>query len=337
MVDFVFITHLPSFYKVHLYNELARRAKVHVIFLGTSSLVRACDFLSMDFEFEATFLSVGPFETRSKLKSCLKLRKVLKQLQYQTLIVGGWEQPEFWLSVFQSPVSKNGLALESGSESQVKGFKANIKRAFLSRISTLFATGRPQVQLARHLQFSKEVLCTKGVGLFKQPPPNLKPKFEGKFLFVGRLAAEKNLSLLIAAFQRLPQFELTLVGSGPLKIEQQANIHPLGHVPLEELPRVYQQHDVLILPSLSEPWGLVVEEALYQGLPVIVSEHVGAKELVEDYQVGLTFDPHQLQALMEAIVQMAEPDIHQAFKRRLPLDFTQRDDHQVETYLKVVL
>ena len=65
---------------------------------------------------------------------------------------------------------------------------------------------------------------------------------------------------------------------------------------------MYQAHDVFILPSTYEPWGLVVEEALYWGLPVIVSNRVGAgPDMVRDLHTGEIFDIEDPESLGKAI------------------------------------
>lgn len=338
MIDLLILTHLPSFYKVNLYNELASRLKVHVVFLGDHSLIRADDFISHDFKFTATYLSKGPFEQRAKLKTLFRLMALLVRSKYRKLIVGGWEHPEFWLAVLASAKSKNYLCLESGIESQTTGLKAMVKRLFLSRVGGILASGAPQRMVAKHLSFSRTILTTGGVGIFShQKPTEPATAFKGRFLYVGRLSPEKNINRLVQAFKQRPQFQLTIVGQGPIQVEACANIRVLGYVEQSELPAIYQSHDVLVLPSLQEPWGLVVEEAIYHQLPVLVSDKVGAKELVEDLKVGKVFNPHSLNSLLKGIDLISQEDTYQGLKTNLQqpvIELAQRK--QVDTYLSVL-
>jgi len=65
-----------------------------------------------------------------------------------------------------------------------------------------------------------------------------------------------------------------------------------GHVDYQDLPALYGLARVLVLPSVAEPWGLVVNEAIACGLPVLVSQGCGAAaDLVENGQNGFVFDP----------------------------------------------
>jgi glycosyltransferase involved in cell wall biosynthesis len=127
------------------------------------------------------------------------------------------------------------------------------------------------------------------------------------FIYVGRLAEEKNLDLLLKAFKVIKQnnpkahgWGLTLVGDGPemnhlktltanLQIEDVAF---MGGFPWYEVPRYFASSSVAVLPSLSEPWGLVVNEAMICNLPVIVSDRCGcAPDLVAHGENGFIFDP----------------------------------------------
>jgi glycosyltransferase involved in cell wall biosynthesis len=111
---------------------------------------------------------------------------------------------------------------------------------------------------------------------------------ETRFLFVGRLIERKGLDVLLQAFERFPGGELWIAGDGPLAEAAEAaaaadpRIRVLGHVDGKELPSLYADVDGLIVPSLYEPWGLVVHEGLGNGLPVIASDGVAAADdLVE--------------------------------------------------------
>jgi glycosyltransferase involved in cell wall biosynthesis len=119
-------------------------------------------------------------------------------------------------------------------------------------------------------------------------------------LFVGRLEREKGVRVLLDAWHRADLGEgavLALAGDGPLHAEvarEDDSVQALGFVPRDHLPSLYAAADVLVLPSIQtetflEPWGLVVNEAMHQGTPVIVSDAVGAAQggLVRDGRNGL--------------------------------------------------
>ena len=131
-------------------------------------------------------------------------------------------------------------------------------------------------------------------------------------LYCGRLSREKGLPVLLGAYQQIssPETTLVLVGDGNLK--QSLLEHPvarsnesvrfLGFQTRTEIARSYAMADVLVLPSLRETWGIVVNEALCFGLPVIVSEAAGCvDDLVHDNYNGFTFREGDEQALAKSL------------------------------------
>jgi glycosyltransferase involved in cell wall biosynthesis len=142
-------------------------------------------------------------------------------------------------------------------------------------------------------------------------------------LYVGRLEREKGVDVLLEAWERAglpPGSVLAVAGEGPLETlvtSRGSGVRPLGYVPRVELPLLYAAADVFVLPSVPtatfvEPWGLVVNEAMLQGTPVITSNAVGAAAggLVRDGRNGLVFpagDPDALAARLATLA--ANPEL----------------------------
>ncbi|GAC1355888.1 MAG: glycosyltransferase family 4 protein [Acidobacteriaceae bacterium] len=140
--------------------------------------------------------------------------------------------------------------------------------------------------------------------LRRQPPADLNLP-SSYFLYVGRLAPEKNVRALVEAWLAYRasggSWSLVLVGDGPeapsLRALAQASpfaqdLHFAGHKGSRDLAPFYAFAGCFVLPSSREPWGLVVNEAMAAGLPVLVSNRCGcAEDLVQPGVNGLTFDP----------------------------------------------
>jgi glycosyltransferase involved in cell wall biosynthesis len=139
---------------------------------------------------------------------------------------------------------------------------------------------------------------------------------ERVYLCVSRLVEKKNLFYLINEFRKMlmtgSRSRLVIVGDGPQHSELKAHIekHKLsasvtlvGFIGYNDLPEYYSNSSALILPSLSEQWGLVVNEAMASGLPVIVSEKCGCVvDLVSHGINGYVFDPQRTGALEKVLV-----------------------------------
>lgn len=144
------------------------------------------------------------------------------------------------------------------------------------------------------------------------------------FLYVGRFAPEKNLERLLRAYHAYrdrpgsPGWDLVLVGSGPLEGELRAlvqahgteGVHWAGFKQVQELSPYYALASCFVLPSVSEPWGLVVNEAMASGLPLLVSSRCGAAgNLVFSGLNGYTFDPLDVNGLRGLLERMSsDPD-----------------------------
>ncbi|WP_269526526.1 glycosyltransferase family 4 protein [Coraliomargarita parva] len=112
-----------------------------------------------------------------------------------------------------------------------------------------------------------------------------------KVLFVGSLGQRKGVAYLLDAVERLGRsVELTLIGrpSAPCRpLEAALQRHKwIESLPHSGILEAMQTHDVLVFPSLFEGFGLVLTEALSQGLPVIATPHTAAPDLIHDGTEG---------------------------------------------------
>ena len=212
---------------------------------------------------------------------------------------------------------------------------------YVKRLSKIYASGKSQRKITDNLGFKGETVITKGVGVFNFiPQPDYKPKTEVKnYFYVGRFVEVKNLKFLISVFNELPQYNLYLAGFGEQEQElrrlAKENVHFLGAINNKELSGYYQKMDVFVLPSLIEPWGLVVEEALNNGLPVIVSDKVGCAEEIIDESNGIVFKLDEPSSLNAAIVRMAEPEKYNKLRKNISLmNFEEIEKKQIECYTK---
>ena len=141
-----------------------------------------------------------------------------------------------------------------------------------------------------------------------RPPPTKQPSLFSAL----RLLPRKNvLAVLEVLASSAPEWTWTIAGDGPHRAEIESKIARLdlgkrvqlvGHVDYFDLPRHYAQSHVYLQPSLSEPWGLAVNEAMASGLPVAVSRQCGCHEdLVQDGVNGITFEAKSHESIAAAL------------------------------------
>ncbi|BCJ56620.1 glycosyltransferase family 4 protein [Micromonospora endophytica] len=132
--------------------------------------------------------------------------------------------------------------------------------------------------------------------------------------FAGRLVYEKGVQHLLAGLPRLrerhPGLRAVIVGDGPYRAELEADVHRLGLADTvslpgflggTDLPAVMAASDCFAVPSIYEPFGMVALEGAAAGAPLAVAETGGLAEIVEPGVTGMTFRPHDPEALTDAV------------------------------------
>ncbi|WP_318435588.1 glycosyltransferase [Photobacterium leiognathi] len=339
--DLLILTNLPSFYKINLYNQISKNKKIKVLFICNNSTIRNSDFTNAEIEFDYDIISYDFYENRNKIKVFLSLIKKIYTIKYEKIFYSGWETIEVVPLLYLVPKNKNNIIIESSIlESNVTGFKGFIKRIFVSRCSDAFPSGKLQIDLLKALNFTGNIHITHGVGLlnpsfYQMISEKRSRNVDKKFIYVGRLSSEKNIKYLIDSFN-INGKKLTIVGDGPefdyLYELANDNITFSGYINNEIIKKLLLEHDVFILPSVSEVWGLVVEEALFSGLPVLVSENVGCKfDLVESPKTGLVFKLNDISDINSKIEEINDNyDFY--YNNVLHLKYSDRVKLQVEAY-----
>lgn len=140
------------------------------------------------------------------------------------------------------------------------------------------------------------------------------------FLYAGRITREKGVFYLLEAYARLSQERrsrvgLVFVGDGAARSRLMKRAKELdgsrvifpGFVQRDNLAKYYALADALVLPTYSDPWGLVVNEAMASGLPIVVSKAAGcAEDLVRHGWNGFVVRPREVGRLAEALGSLAD-------------------------------
>lgn len=132
-------------------------------------------------------------------------------------------------------------------------------------------------------------------------------------LYVGRIAAEKNLALLQETLQAMrevrPDIAQVVVGDGPGRAQLQKALpdaHFTGFVDKNALVKHYASADIFVFPSLSETWGNVITEAMASGLAVVAYRHAASAELIQSGYNGITVAPGDANAFRQAAVELCQ-------------------------------
>jgi glycosyltransferase involved in cell wall biosynthesis len=132
-------------------------------------------------------------------------------------------------------------------------------------------------------------------------------------LYVGRIAPEKNLTLLQETLQAMrdvrPDMALVVVGDGPGRSQLEKALpdaYFTGFIDKQALARHYASADMFVFPSLSETWGNVITEAMASGLAVVAYRHAASAELIQSGHNGITVEPNDAVAFQQAAVALCQ-------------------------------
>ena len=267
-----------------------------------------------------------------------EIATLIREGGFHAFIVNGWYLKSYWQAVIACRKSKVPVLVRGDSQlmtprSKLKEWVKTVAyRQMLKRFDGFLTVGQrneeylryygvPESKFFRAPHFiDNSWFATRAEGDLDRTKA-LRAGWEASdrdlvVAFVGKFIREKRSSDILAAIARLPAStgcRLVFIGSGELEQDMRRHAIELGITPCflgfknqSELPSHYAAVDVIVLPSSSETWGLVVNEAMACGTPVIVSESCGcAPDLVEPGVTGFTYPTGDVTALAEQLTRMA--------------------------------
>jgi glycosyltransferase involved in cell wall biosynthesis len=173
-------------------------------------------------------------------------------------------------------------------------------------------------------------------------PPHKRTKSNDtlKIIFVGSLTQRKGVAdLLEAVAKTAPAVELTLIGrrvADCAPLDQALQTHRwIESLPHSEILREMGRHDVLLLPSIFEGFGLVITEALSQGIPVIATDHTCAPDLIESGREGYIVPIRSSDIIAEKLMRLHDnPDLLEEMKTHA---LRRASDQNMEIYSQQII
>lgn len=252
------------------------------------------------------------------------LQSKIESIAPQAIVCSGWIDKDY-VAICQSlrPKIKTILALDNQLQSGLKPQLALLRAKILFKSAFQFAwvSGDPQSAYAQKLGFKKSeiqtgfyTVDTKKWSAIKWQSPE--SKFPHRFVFAGRYVDFKGVIELWNAFRQIDagDWNLFCVGHGALYETrvQHEGIHHLGFVQPADLYKFVAEGGVFVLPSHSEPWGVVVHEFAAAGYPLICTDTVGAATAFLNPELnGILVQPKNEKQLAEAMQTIVNtPDSH---------------------------
>lgn len=317
MKKVLFVTNIPSPYRVDFYNQLGKFVDLTVVFEATGAQGIRFDYRETFQNFRAIFLSEGNINEK-KLNT--SIFQYLQRKKYDYIFLTNYSYRTELFGYFKCIFSKIPFVLEidGGKIPDSENFlKYQFKKFILTKPYYYFSPSQASDDFLVHYNVNKEniyrysftSLLEKDIRLqivdevekqFLREKLGINPT-KKTILFVGRIIPSKGIDILIKAVQNLSaNVQCLIIGSSPDSeyknylldlVEQDDCFHFIDFLSTSELKQYYQLSDIFVLPTKSDVWGLVVNEAMSQGLPVIsTSACVAAVELVTNGYNGYIID-----------------------------------------------
>jgi glycosyltransferase involved in cell wall biosynthesis len=348
----VIVTEIIAPYRIPVFNALANEDGIdlHVIFMAESDPTLRDWFVYKD-EIRFSYEVLPSWRQRFGSYKLLLNRRVawsLQKAQPDVIVCGGYNHFAFWQTAAWAKWNRVPFLLwvESNLRDKRNGhlLVEFLKRKFVGGCDGFIVAGTSSFEYVKSFGLPEQSIFTApnavDIGFFGSrsnharnnpgvEPAVLLPK---RFaLFVGRLVREKGGFDLLSSYAQLhPELRsklgLVFAGDGVARRELEAEAAKImpgeicfpGFLHRDQLASCYARADMLVLPTHSDTWGLVVNEAMACSLPVVCTDAAGCvPDLVKDGWNGVTVPTGDVGALKDALERLAEdPGLRREMGRR---------------------
>jgi glycosyltransferase involved in cell wall biosynthesis len=331
------VTNVLSKYRIPCFNELSNIMEGHVTFYFLAKEMEHRNILLSDNYNKVNAQWLPGWKWRSPPKDDRHINNILPIIRkpYDIIVLGAWDEPSYLLLWLWGVIAKRKVIfwIESTlADARRMTIKEYYKKLLISKASGCIVPGKKSYEYCRVLGMAPERIFiapnATDRDFFRSQADRLLPGREDLragiglagvvILFVGRLVEEyKHVSYLIRAFAQLPacaeKVNLVIVGDGldrgnyeeMIRSRSIAGVRFLGEMDQTQLCRVYAAADIMVLPSKTEPWGFVLNEAMEFGLPLVITDAVGAgAELIHPGENGFIVPSGDELALTQALEQL---------------------------------
>lgn len=361
---------LWSRYRVNLFNHIASALDLSHSFLvlqvaeTEKSRILINQPLRFNICHDYKLLFDGCYDDISRLAKCFSLTRFFIKHRADLIVVTGYASFESWFALFWAKVFRKKIILTVDSSDYEYSYSylvSFLKRLFIKSVDSILVYGSSSASLVQRLgadlsKVFQPFHCVDNIyysipdNILRHKSDMYSDRFE--FLFVGRLSIEKGLEDLINSFHKSfghnKHVYLRIVGDGPFRDRLRelitkrgiTNIFIDGPLSGHDLFQTYLNANCCVLPSKVEPWGLVVNEALCSGTPVVVSDRCGCvPDLVDGNSNAIKFkssDRIDLErALSEAYVRFKYLD-EEAIRRCIDFGQSYSPARAVNAFFKAI-
>lgn len=322
----LYLSNIPSPYRVDFFNELGKQCELKVIFERKGYVTRDKSWQDYCFEtFQGIILKGLNLGLYNKL--CPGVIRYLKKNTYDYIIVTNMTLitgiiAVFWMKLFRIPYCIEG---DGGFAGNGKGFKERLKTKMISTAQMCFSTskihddyylkyGASKDKIYRYpftSQWKRDIVEKPFTSEEKQHiKQELGVTEQHMILSVGSFIPRKGMDLLIEAASDLNcNWGIYIVGGQPtdeyIALKEKfgmSNLHFVNFIKSKQLRRYYEAADLFVLATREDIWGLVINEAMSYALPVITTRKcIAGTELIRDRYNGLLVEAENVEKLRSGL------------------------------------
>lgn len=322
MRKILYVTNLPAPYKIAFFDLLSKEVDLTVVYERKTAADRDDKWQSdIDRNYKEIYLRGKEVGMESSFS--IEILKIIKKNKYDVILMNGYSSPTAILAIAYMHVRKIKYALVCDGilPSEDKFIKKQVKKYLISGADFWMSSGdTTSQQLIKCGADAKKIywypfssVSEADVKTNEYDKLVFKKKIgcstKNMILYVGQLIHRKGIDVLMEAFKNLnrPDSQLYIVGGGINKITD--NIVFVEFKKKEDLTDYYRAADLFVLPTREDIWGLVVNESLATGVPVITTTSCGAGlEILRNGKGGRLVPPDNPEALTKAMCDMLEND-----------------------------
>ncbi len=319
----LYITTTPTPYKVDFFEELGKQCELTVLFERKSVSYRNNNWMRRNFKnFKGIFLR--GFEIRDKMIS-FEIFKYIKQ-DYDFIIIGVYSTiTEIFAQIYMKKRNiPYIISSDGGFIKKDKYYQKKVKSTLLKNAKYYLSTGEMTSNYLKHYGANENNIFIypfssihdddiwKSINIAKEKTllkKELEIKEKKMIISVGQYIYRKGFDLLIKNANNWKETGIYIIGGTPtqeyieLKEKYNAkNVHFINFLSKEELTKFYRAADLFILPTREDIWGLVINEAMANGLPIITTDKcIAGLEMIENGEIGDIFEANNEGQLIKCV------------------------------------
>lgn len=329
----LFTTNIPSPYRIQFFNELSKHCDLTVVYERMTAKDRNKEWLNRE-EIKFKYKFLNGIKIGNEMAFCPGIINVVKKEEFDLIVVGGYSTPTSMLLIqyLKRKKMKFIINCDGGLIKQDKKIKYKIKKHFISSADAWLSTGSITTDYLKHYganekkiyiypftsvlekEIIKDSISSEEKNKLKK---ELNIKEKQVIISIGQFIHRKGFDILLKSLENIDkEVGIYIIGGEPtqeyidlknhLSLD---NVHFIGFKSKQELEKYYKCSDLFVLPTREDIWGLVINEAMAKGLPIITTDKcVAGIELIEEDKNGFIVPVNNIKEMTKKIKTILKSD-----------------------------